>query len=95
MIRSTTPLDLAEASLSRDRRDRIEDAAERRRHLDRTERAFVLRDVLLMRIGIEQQRPEGEEARHLGRALKRHVEGGRHLRRRAREIDLDAVAADS
>src|ERR1700681_4490420 len=61
--------------------------------LARAERPFVLWDMLLMRIGIEQQRTEREIARHLGRALEGNVEGSWRLRRRTREIDLHAVAA--
>ena len=47
----------------------------------------------MMGIGVEQQRPEGEIAGDLGRSLERHVEGRRHLRGRARGVDLDPVAA--
>ena len=46
------------------------------------------------RRGIEKQRAEGEEAGDLGRALEGHVEGGRHLWRRAGEVDLGGIALD-
>ena len=70
-------LDLAETRFRRDGGDRVVDRAERRRHFHRPKRALVLRDVLVVRIGVEQQRAEGEIAGDLGRALERHVESGR------------------
>ena len=87
-------LDLVEARLRRRRIFRIEDRSLRRRHRDRPERALVLRDMLGCGRAVQQERAESEVAGDLGRSLEGHVEGRRHLRRRAGEIDLRGIARD-
>ena len=66
-----------------------------RRHLDRTERTFVRRDVVGRGVGVQKERAEDEERRHLGRAVERHVERRRHLIGGAGEVHLHPVAVDA
>ena len=87
-------LNLAEPRLRRRWRDGVEDAPFGRNHADGAEGPFVRRDIVGRGVGIQQHRPEDEEGRHLGRAVEGHVEGRRHLRGGAGQVDLGTVALD-
>ena len=59
-------LDLVEPRFTGCRRNGVEDAAQGGRDLHRAERAFVLRDVFGVGVGVQQQRAKGEVAGDFG-----------------------------